>query len=183
MSVRLLIRKQVKRSPSSASPAAISAAVVRALPEDELRPALRLALPYLVRDEVRKLRHNAIGAASPRGRYAWRDPEPAMPPAALSGAQRRAAAQRASDAAQAKIEREQALLATPLMIDRGRWKPLGDCTPTDLRTVAKGNRARAAENTERAAIYERLADDMDAKGIALVRDYERVDLVRQAIAA
>lgn len=178
MNIRGLIRREATRHPGS-SPAQISAAILAQLPDADLRAALQTALPYLARDEVRKVRHHALGVPD-RSTYARPDPPP--PPADLTGPRRRAAARKASDAAQAKLARTKAFLATGVSVN-GTWKTLGDCTPTDLRALARESKRRAAENAARAEGYERLAKDMEREGIALVRDYEEVGLVRQVFAA
>lgn len=184
MTVRKRIREQAAKLPATANPGVVANAVLRDLADDELRDALRTALPYLVRDELRKSRHHSLGVADPRGRYAWKEPDPEPAPASLATVRaRRAAGKAGFDAAQAKREREAALLATRISLGPGKWKELGDCTPTDLRALASHNHKRATENTARAAAYERLAADMQARGISRVRDYPDVAVIRDAIAS
>ena len=60
--IRARIREALKGEPD---PRVVAANLVQSLPESELRAALATALPYLVADEVRKARHDAIGKPHP----------------------------------------------------------------------------------------------------------------------
>lgn len=182
MTIRARIRAAIRGGEQS--PQAISAAIIPQLDVRQLRDALAAALPYLVRDEIRKYRHDALGdREGERGTEdrRWREPnsgelevpQSQLPSAVAERSQRlRDAGRRGFDAAQAGRERNRALLATPIAVGKGVWKQLGECTPEDLRTVARGLRVRAAENEKRADGFERLARKLDAAGATTVAAWD-----------
>ena len=56
----------------------------------------------------------------------------------------------------------------------GTWKLLGDCSVTDLRTLAETRRVVAERNNAMAEEYERLIDRMEHAGVATARELEAV---------
>jgi hypothetical protein len=148
------------------------------MPRAEVQAALAAALPYLVRDEVRKVRHNTVGASAGRGKYNW-DAPPVTEHSPARVQRLRSAGRKGFDAAQARRDREAELLKTPVALGKGRWKALGDCTPADLRELAAQSRARADENVARADGYERLAREMEQRGVETVSGYD-VAAIRDA---
>lgn len=190
MTIRERIREQLRAGHQD--PALLSALIIPALTDQERTDALHAALPYLVRDEIRKVRHDAYGLRDTRTvdghdrgdvTRRWQDPETgviAHPAATATDADADAVAARAKrrresgragfDASQQRREREQVLLRTPIHV-HGVWKTLGECTAEDLRAVAVDHRKRAAEGTRRADGFDRLADSLDRAGAVTVADY------------
>lgn len=178
MSVRPKIRTRIARG-GDLSPAAVSRDVLAALPDDQLRDALAQALPYLVRDEIRKVRHDSVGQPDTRnrGREAWDaladpDAEPEALPRRYKKADlqaRRQSAQQNIKGAHEKREAQSALMRTPLSVN-GEWKPLGDCTAEDLRAIATSHRKDASERDAKARGFEQLADALVDAGATTVSD-------------
>lgn len=188
MSIRKRIRAALEGT-HDPSPAAVAAVVLDALPDEELRPALAQALPYLVRDEIRKERMRSIGTPPsewaprpdtgrprPADQKTWEEQATPKDVTKLREAGRKSAQVNAE-----RRERESALLRTPVSVG-GDWKALGDCTAADLRLIASHHRKHAAENERRARGYERLADTMERAGAKHVREVVG-DGVREAFAA
>ena len=200
MTIRERIRTAIRAGEQD--PAAISRAIVPVLTDAERRDALSIALPYLARDEIRKLRHDAYGPRDTRTSDGhdrhdvtrrWQDPETGViaqsqatgAVAARAQAQREAG-RRGFDASQERREREQVLLRTPMHLPDGAWKTLGECTAEDLRAIAGNHRKRAGEATRRADGFERLADSLERAGALTVADYRgevREEVVGAAPAA
>jgi hypothetical protein len=171
--IRERIRQQIRDGQQT--PAVISDRIVPHLTDAEARAALLIALPYLVRDEIRKFRADALDPERPhrRGEPASRwDPRPVPERVAQAARARRAAGQKAADASQATRDRNAELLRTPIAVAPGEWKTLGECTPGDLRAVAREQIKRATENQRRADGFIRLADKLEQTGAATVADYQ-----------
>lgn len=180
MSVRQRIRDRLEQG-GDLAPAKVASDVLKALRDDELRDALAVALPYLVRDESRKQRHKAIGKPPTTN-----EADPAYRPSDIEAwkdrAERRQQASRAGATKAAKIrERRAALLETPMSIN-GEWKPLGDCTADDLRAIAQGLRKDISQRRARADGFERLADELDSRGVDTVEAIDASE-VREAFGA
>ena len=183
MSVRARIRDVIRKGKLQGA-REISTEVLRNLPDEELRAALEIALPYLVSDEIRKHRHEAIGRAPVRGHDTHRAfAEPLDIETTISGSgagsvsvetsvKRRDAARKGTKAAAAKRERDSLLLRTPMALGPGEHKALGDCTAEDLRKVAAGLRDRADECSEKAGRWEAVATWLDQEGLTTVRELD-----------
>jgi hypothetical protein len=179
------------------SPAEISRRIIPVLSDLERTEALHVALPCLIRDEIRKLRYDAYGPRDTRtidgrGRgditSRWQDPvtgeiaQATDASAVAARAKRQREAGRAGfDVSQERREREQVLLRTPITV-HGTWKTLGECTPEDLRAVADDHRKRAGESVRRADGFERLALSLERAGARTVADY-RGELREQIVGA
>lgn len=160
------------------SPAVVSQDVLDDLADGELRAALKVALPYLVRDEIRKLRHDAIGKAPDRGGAEARQWEGMAQPggeipkrrqeAAETAAKLRAAGRKGQQASQARRDHEAALLSIPISI-RGEWKALGQCTAEDLHAIADAHQEDADQRAAKAEGYRNLARLVQDAGVATVR--------------
>ena len=178
MTIRARIRALIRDGHQA--PQQISSRIIPTLTTDEMREALHAALPYLVRDEIRKFRHDAISPArddeggDPAHRWhAPLDRSAAIRRGIEAARRRRAAGQKAADASQATRDRNAALLRTPVCIDGTTWKTLGECTPEDLRSVAREHGKRAAENQRRADGFLRLADKLEQAGASTVAEYQQ----------
>lgn len=62
------------------------------------------------------------------------------------------------------------ILNQRMAVGPGQWKLLGDCTPTDLRSMARFRRAKAAEQEEWHTRFVRLADAVAACGAGVVAE-------------
>lgn len=177
MSVRARIRERVQAG-GAPEPAAIARDVLKALPDDELRDALAIALPYLVRDEIRKQWGAAIAPPPTRGgdgpkpcerdRYATPDHDERQ-------AQRRSAGQKGGERFLAAQERRERLLAVPINVC-GSWKPLGDCTAADLGDIADALDNRAAQIRARCERLWELAERIRTRGLERVGQLDPDDL-------
>jgi hypothetical protein len=193
VTIRNRIRARIRAAiqDGEQDPAAITNLIIPDLTTAERTQALYAALPYLVRDEIRKLRHVAYGTREgERGDVTrrWQDPDTgeiaqATPPieVAARAQVQRAAGRRGFDASQERRDREQVLLRTPIHV-HGTWKTLGECTSEDLRAIAHDHRKRATETSRRADGFDRLADSLDRAGAATVADY-RGELREQIVGA
>jgi hypothetical protein len=57
----------------------------------------------------------------------------------------------------------------------GQWLLLGDCTPEQLRQLSGEYATRAAGNVVKGGYYSALADELDSRGFATVRDMSLED--------
>jgi hypothetical protein len=182
--VRARIRARIADA-SGDSAAAISRYVLTRIPDGELRQALEVALPYLVRDEIRKWRFDMLGKQPIRGVEDWEQLEKPTGngPARYAEAARasREGAAKAGAQRGAQLRQQALIMRTPVTLADGRAKQLGDCTPADLRSVATGLRRRAWEYDDRAERYERLAKALEEQGASVVADYE--GSIREALVA
>jgi hypothetical protein len=150
-------------------PAKLADTLAAECPVEYLRLALSQALPYLVRDEIRKVRHAALGrrGASPRankGAETWEaiaSADPADPDEQPS----KGARARGGTAAFS-------IFQVPVSLGVGHWKYLGDCTREEILDAARHLERRAAENQSRADGYQALASAMENAGVNHVRDLD-----------
>lgn len=142
------IARQIVLTTSLTDPDEIADMVLAATPDDDLRDAYRQALRGVAVDALRTTRHTAGTTAAP------------------------AAPNRSAKVAAIRAHHldyyEQRVNVN------GEWKMLGDCTLTDVRTLAHDYTRRAAENRAKAAEYTALADRMEQAGAKTVRQIEAV---------
>lgn len=168
--VRSHIRELIAEHPTM-DPAAVAVSVIERLSEDELRLALRVALPYLVRDETRKLRYVALGTPPVRGLETWEG---------FGGAARsetvRESASKGGQATKVKQEAQAAILRVPIPVGLGQTKPLGDCTADDLRNAAALQQERADQAGDRADGYRRLAKSLKRRKASTVSELSGAEI-------
>ncbi len=168
-SLRALIREKMQEGHEPA-PAKIADTIADEVPSKYLRLALSQALPYLVRDEIRKLRHAAFG------RHAEESTDGAKRAAPSDALVAAASGEEVDEPTEGAKARGGTLAFTiyqvPVSFGPGHWKYLGDCTREEMLDCARSLKERAAENQARADSYQELADYMQAEGIEVVRDVE-----------
>ena len=54
----------------------------------------------------------------------------------------------------------------------GNWKKVADCTVQDVQALARERREVAARNEAHAKRFEKLAEDMQAQGVATVAEFK-----------
>jgi hypothetical protein len=63
-------------------------------------------------------------------------------------------------------------LERSVCVKRGVWKPLGNCTPRDLRRIARFRQMVADQHAAWVRRYERLADAVQGAGEKRLRDVD-----------
>lgn len=151
-------------------PAKLADAIATECPEEYLRLALSQALPYLVRDEIRKVRHAALGRRGTqdgrpsRGEEAWK---------AVASADPADPAEQPSEGARARGGTMAfSIFQVPVSLGPGHWKYLGDCTREEILEAGQHLEQRATENQARADGYKALAEEMESAGADQVRDLD-----------
>jgi hypothetical protein len=150
-------------------PAKLADAIAEECPEEYLRLALSQALPYLVRDEIRKVRHAALGRRGTKGgatrgmeayeQVAKENPkDPALKPSEGARAQGGTLAF--------------SIFQVPVSLGVGYWKYLGECTREEILEAGQHLERRAQENQSRADGYKALAEAMEEAGADKVSDLD-----------
>lgn len=155
-------------------PAKLADTLAEECPEQYLRLALSQSMPYLVRDEIRKVRHAALGRRGTqdgkpaRGKEAWEEVASADPD---DPAEQPSEGSRARGGTMAF-----SIFQVPVSLSVGHWKYLGECTREEILNAAQHLQQRAAENQSRADGYTALAEEMESAGAEQVSelDGERV---------
>lgn len=169
-SLRALIREKLQEGVEP-SPAKIADALAEEVESRYLRLALSQALPYLVRDEIRKLRHAAFGRHSETRSDTGGKRVP--PSDALVAAASGEPVEQPTEGAKARGGTLAfTIYQVPISFGPGHWKYLGDCTREEVLEGARHLAQRAAENQARADSYQRLAEHMEKAGVDVVRDVE-----------
>lgn len=167
--VRKAIREKLQEG-HDPQPAKLADTLAEECPEEYLRLALSQAMPYLVRDEIRKVRHAALGRRGTqdgepsRGEETWREVAEADPDDP---------AEQPSEGARARGGTLAfSIFQVPVSLGVGHWKYLGDCTREEILNAAQHLQRRAAENQTRADGYTALAEEMESVGAEQVRDLD-----------
>lgn len=163
-------------------PAAIADTLAQECPDEYLRLGLSQALPYLVRDEIRKVRHQVLGRAD---RSVGEDAADAITKAKLDPKAAPGSAGRPeTSATRPGGSSAFTVFDVPISVGRARWKRLGDCTREDIEIAVSLLKRRAAENQARADAFARLLRTMSRRRVETVGDLDPAkvrDLVQPAL--